>query len=380
MKRAFILLFCILFRFYDPGVMGQDTLLFKGQLSGWLNLNPDTDFPVYGGLRYIPALNYQIKQKNEKLIDFEVSANINGSAGFHSFDSVRTEGNIKPYRLWARYSANQFEIRFGLQKINFGSASMLRPLMWFDQIDPRDPLQLTDGVWGLLVRYYFLNNANLWIWGLYGNDGPKTWEIGKTSDKFPELGGRFQLPVPRGELALSYHYRKADTRYLGNDIPSNSSVNENRLGIDGKWDLGVGLWFEGAWIGKSQNTGIYTNQEFLNIGSDYTFGLGNGLNAIVEILIASYDEKAFGLTNINSFMGGSLSYPLGMFDNISAIVYYDWTHNNLYNFINWKRQFNKFSIYVMAYWNPENYLMPQQAESGELFSGKGIQIMLVFNH
>ena len=68
-----------------------------------------------------------------------------------------------------RYSSDQFELRLGLQKINFGSASMLRPLMWFDQMDPRDPLHLTDGVWGLLARYYFLNNANIWLWGLYGN-------------------------------------------------------------------------------------------------------------------------------------------------------------------------------------------------------------------
>ena len=30
-----------------------------------------------------------------------------------------------------------------------------------EDIDPRDPLQLTNGVWGLLGRYYFMNNANL---------------------------------------------------------------------------------------------------------------------------------------------------------------------------------------------------------------------------
>ena len=91
---------------------------------------------------------------------------------------------------------------------------MLRPLMWFDKIDPRDPLQLTDGVWGLLARYYFLNNANIWLWGLYGNEKPKTWEIGKTNQHYPEFGGRFQSPVPKGEAAVSYHFRMADTRGL----------------------------------------------------------------------------------------------------------------------------------------------------------------------
>jgi len=54
-----------------------------------------------------------------------------------------------------------------LQKINFGSATLFRLLMWFDRIDPRDPLKLTDGVYGLLLRYYFHNNTNIWLWGLY---------------------------------------------------------------------------------------------------------------------------------------------------------------------------------------------------------------------
>lgn len=33
----------------------------------------------------------------------------------------------------------------------------------------REPSQLTDGVYGVLVKYYFQNNANLWAWGLIGN-------------------------------------------------------------------------------------------------------------------------------------------------------------------------------------------------------------------
>lgn len=35
--------------------------------------------------------------------------------------------------------------------------------MRFDQVDPRDPLKLTDGVRGLLGRYCFLNNADIWL-------------------------------------------------------------------------------------------------------------------------------------------------------------------------------------------------------------------------
>jgi hypothetical protein len=142
----------------------------------------------------------------------------------------------------------------------------------------------------------------------------------------------------------------------------------------------VGVWFEGAWIFKNRNVGILTHQEILNGGIDYTFGIGNGLNVMLEQLLISYDEKAFAFSNTTSFSGLSLSYPLSMIDNLSAIIYYDATNNALYNFVNWKRQFNKISLYCMAYWNPETYLIPQQRDSGNLFSGKGIQIMMVFNH
>lgn len=104
-------------------------------------------------------------------------------------------------------------------KINFGSASIFRPLMWFDKIDYRDPLQLTDGVYALLGRYYFSNNANLWLWTLYGNDEPMGWEKTPAVWQIPEFGGRIQQPVPRGEAALSYHHREADFKAWYDTIP-----------------------------------------------------------------------------------------------------------------------------------------------------------------
>jgi hypothetical protein len=34
----------------------------------------------------------------------------------------------------------------------------------------------------------------------------------------------------------------------------------------------------------------------------------------------------------------------------------------------------------MAYWNPDVYKIPTQNNEQTLFAGKGIQLMLVFNH
>ncbi len=67
----------------------QDSLTFKGQLSAWTLYNGSLDLPVYMGGRYIPQLNYEIKLKNDQLIDFEASANINGNFGFHPFDTIK---------------------------------------------------------------------------------------------------------------------------------------------------------------------------------------------------------------------------------------------------------------------------------------------------
>jgi hypothetical protein len=371
---AFVLLF-------SPVIIrGQDTLGFKGQASAWMLLNGGNNLPVYLGGRYIPQLNYNLPLKNDHKLDFEASANLNGNIGFYPFDTLRSYGQIKPYRLWFRYSSRQFEIRAGLQKINFGSASMLRPLMWFDQIDPRDPLKLTDGVWGLLGRYYFLNNANIWLWGLYGNNKTRGWEIAGTKPHHPEFGGRIQLPVPKGEAAVTYHYRTSETGGLEGIDPGISEAAESKIGFDFKLDLVTGLWFEGSWSTKNQHLGIYTNQEVLNAGIDYTFDIGNGLYIAYEQLLASADEKAFQFRNTTVFSLMSLSYPIGVFDNIGAIVYYDWTNRNIYNFVSWQKQFNNLTLYIMGFWNPENYRIPVQGSGQNLYTGKGLQIMLVWNH
>jgi hypothetical protein len=399
-KKHITILICVFLSAEILVAQIQENFEFRGQASGWFNANSG-NVPVWIGARYIPQITYRPFQEGSNSIDFEVSANINGSTGFQPAGNTTSDGTIKPYRIWGRYTTNQFELRMGLQKINFGSAAMLRPLMWFDQVDPRDPLQLTDGVWGVLARYYFINNVNIWLWGLYGNDGPKTWEILETASKVPEFGGRLQIPVPRGETALSYHHRKANLNVQGIEteilnstysevfVPETGDagsvsefhrIPENRVGFDGKWDIGIGLWIEGTWISKTRDTGIYSNQQILNLGADYTFGIGKGLNVIFEQLLFSYDQNAFAFHNNHHFTSAALSYPLGIFDNINTILYYDWTNGNLYTFLNWQRQYNRVGLYAMAFWNPETIRLPQQSEGAEMFSGRGIQFMVVFNH
>jgi hypothetical protein len=330
----------------------------KGQIIGWLTVNADKSIKPQAGLRYIPLFSLEQTFKKGYALDFELSLNAYGTARFHALDDITTDGEIDPYRLWARFSTSQFEARVGLQKINFGSATLLRPLMWFDSIDPRDPLQLTDGVYGLLLRYYFLNNANIWVWGLLGNDKPKGWEVMASAKDIPEFGGRIQVPLGNGETAVTFHHRKIETAGILQPIELETiSFSENKYALDGKWDIGVGIWFEATVAHQDTQALPYPWQRALNVGLDYTFGLGNGLNVI-----------------------GAINYPLGLLDTLAGIFYYDWKNEDFYSFLRWQRTYDRWSIHVMAFWNPSRFAIYQVGQDNNLFTGKGIQIMIVYNY
>lgn len=257
---------------------------------------------------------------------------------------------------------------------------MLRSLRWFDQVDVRDPLQMTNGVWAALGRYYFLNNANLWLWCLYGNKETKGLELIKTKHNVPEIGGRIQYPVPSGEAALTYHYRQADSRNLEGMLPGYALIPENRIGVDVKWDKFIGFWIEGVWVNKQKNVEMFTNSEMFTAGMDYTFAIGNGLTMMLEHMFLSYSEEAFSFDNNYNFTGLSLVYPIGMFDRINVMPYYDWLNESAYLFFYWQKEFNNLSLYLMGYINPEKNNIPMMAGSENLFGGTGVQFMFVYNH
>jgi hypothetical protein len=332
-------------------------------------------------MRYLPEIQFQAPVKKDFSFDAELSANIWGSGLYWSADSMVWEGDIKPYRAWMKFSGDQFEVRGGLQKINFGSASMLRPLMWFDQIDPRDPLQLTDGVWGILGRYYFLNNANIWVWGLIGNDERKGWELIPSVKNKPEFGFRVQVPIPGGELATTYHYRVAD---VGKVFPiphgEKSQIREKRLALDGKLDYVVGIWFEATLTHQEIHIPELEWGHALSLGMDYTFGLGNGLNMMTEYFTFGKAERALGGGNNVHFAALSANYSFNIFNNLNGILFYDWTNKDLYNFINWSWQFDKWTFYIMGFWNPQRFNLYQGLEGTNLYAGRGLQFMVVFNH
>ncbi|MBD3413774.1 MAG: hypothetical protein GF421_04985 [Candidatus Aminicenantes bacterium] len=380
MKKKWILTALLLLLF--SGSSFSQTFRTKGVITGWLAGHADQAVQPLLGLRYIPTLSIEHSMEKEIKLDAEFSLNAYGNLEFQTLKEVRSEGDIKPYRMWLRLSTRQFEARVGLQKINFGSALMFRPLMWFDRLDPRDPLQLTDGIYGLLLRYYFLNNVNIWLWGLYGNNDTKGWELIPTSDNTPEFGGRIQVPAGKGELGLSFHNRTIDLSETPRNtpLPRHTDISENRLALDGKWDIGVGIWFEGTVFRQNSSWLPYPWQQTLTLGVDYTFGIGNGLHVVGEHFLFTLSSDFLCSGQDVQFSALSLNYPLGLLDSLSGMVYYDWENHDFYRFINWQRTYNRWQIYIMGFWNPEEFLIYQGNSDRSLFTGTGFQIMIVYNY
>jgi len=363
-------------------LIAQDTICkLKGQADAYAGLKFSDPLPWQTGVRFIPSFSIGKSWANNLKFDSEISINSFLDYQFSDWKNTGSDYNIKPYRFWFRLSSERFELRAGLQKINFGSAAMLRPLMWFDRMDPRDPLQLTEGVYALLGRYYFQNNANAWLWMLWGNDKTKGWETIPSSSRIPEFGGRIQIPVPKGEAAISFHHRTADLSSSSYPLNSQGSVTypEDRLGLDGKWDLGVGLWAEYSLIHSALDTTYFQPwTKLFTLGMDYTFNLGNGLYVATEFFRYSNANKIFDSDVNKTFSSLTMNYPVGI-NKLSGILYYSWTDKTWYRFIDFQRQSDNWTYYLFLFWNPDKISIYNTGNENNLFAGKGIQLMAVFN-
>jgi hypothetical protein len=360
----------------------QKSLRFNGQIVGWANVQIDNPVFWQPGARFVPSLTWKQSITSNTTFDAEASLNIYGNADFRNFKTDTLNGQIKPYRVWLRYSNQNFELRAGLQKINFGQARMFRPLMWFDGMDVRDPLQLTDGVYGVLAKYFFENNANIWAWGLLANENRKGWELFGSEKWKPELGGRVELPLLNGEIALSTHHRKVKAiNLLSSQLNNFQLLNESRFGLDGKWDVGPGIWFENSTtITQVNNIQVPRYQDMWNFGMDYTFPLGNGLGMTVEYLHYHAGENFLTGGITMQFTGGMFTYPLSVVDNLSLMLFYEPIANQLFNYASWSRNYDNWSIYAIVFVNPENaQMIGFQSGNRNLFAGKGFQVMCSYN-
>ena len=356
-------------RNFNLEASGRDSIDFQTQVSIFGLFNPSSAVSVNTGARMIPKLDYLRDFTDDRRMSAQIAANVNLNADLGN-SYLKFTGSMSLYRAWVRYSTQRNEIRAGLQQINFGSASMLRPLQWFDGLNPTDPLRLTHGVWGVLDRLYFKNNSTLWLWGLFGNSGKRVWDANVQNAPMPEFGCRFQHPVPMGELAFSMNHRTVETT-----LGAASRYRETKIGLDGKWDVGPGLWFEDSFTATSKASPLKEGWNSLTVGSDVTPEGLDGLSFTFEHMLNTTYSNASNSSNLSAL---SATWPINLFHRISGIVLYSWESNYWFRYLTWSADFDRSSFYVIGFWNPNLSSSLLSLGSGS-FSKYGLQLMYVLH-
>ena len=337
----------------------------KGQFSTQLTRRYSNDeWLVNAGMQYIPQLRLSQTISSVNIFDLDLSCH----SFFHTDQDVSWD-NLKFYRFNIRYATEQSETQIGLQKINFGPAQLLRSLMWFDRLDPRDPMKITEGVYGLRYRYNLLNNTNIWLWSLYGNDDAKGYELYGSVKNKPEFGGRFQTPVPLGEMAFTFHSRQAV------NTESDRIFREHRFALDSRWDVFVGAWFE-AVVQHQDFASPYNYTQSLTLGLDYTFGIGNGLYVLGEHIVNRLGSEFMNSEKDAQLSALMFSYPLGMFDNLSLMGFYSWETDDFIHYASWQRIYDNIVVNLALFHFPETQLSTINTVGG----GYGVQLMFIYNH
>lgn len=349
----------------------------SGQASAYAVASPWQDKKLTTGFRFLPGLRYHDDGRKYQM-DAEASVHLFAHESIFPLDDQPTAG-LQPYRLWIRLSDSTRSLRIGLQQINFGSATILRPLMWFDRMNPLDPLGLTEGVWSALGQLYFRNDASLWLWINLPSKKLRVWDIFPSNTNFPEAGGRLQWPVPKGEMGLAANLRVVRIPENQIQLPGQENALHYKIGMDGRWDVGPGLWYECSFTGSDRNLGPYSQLALLTLGSDYTFGLGNGLNLTAEHMWAAMGSSITEMDETAAFSALSLSYPINFFNQLRLLSYYDWKHRKPYTFLQYENKLSRGKLQLMAWANPENPVLPGR-EDMMLFGGLGMQIMYIIHY
>ena len=327
---------------------------------------------------YIPTLSYYPQYNWAKGVDFEVAYNAQSRFdGLFGTGDKGSDINGDLHRLWGRYSSDRVEMRYGLQKISFGPGLILRPLMWFDTLNEKDPTGQTDGVTAVRLRYF--GKYDITYWG---------WVIQPQNSDLRAPGGRVEFPLPKlGNFGVSYHHRP---KYSGTKIPDNSgfalvspTATEDRYGIDFRTDRVIGLWAE-ATVARSSKDDFFISfdRNIFMIGGDYTIPYGNGVYLLTEFMVNKVKPKLFFDDQQNELSAVLMSYPISMLDSGSLIIEYDWENKRYFNFLRFSRTYDNYIFNLLFFSNPErNEFRPDEIEFAGLTGfGNGMQLMVIYNH
>ena len=330
---------------------------YKGQL--WVDTNFINESENLSYFGYIAELSLKANDN----LDFEWSRKL--TSEYFGSDTYNTNQN---YRLWIRHSNSKYDFRIGLQKISFGTASLFRPLNWFDTIDFTSTTGQTDGVKAIRTQFFPSESSIFWMWCV--------------DDKTISCGSRIEFLNNLGSFGLSYHNDRDNTNHevfkapqIIDNQPSIEFPGKNhRIGIDYRYDGLMGLWFEGASILSSSKDINLNRFDMITLGADYTFPLLNGLllssesmyfSIISEQSIEDTDQNPWILHQTSSSLIASM--PIGMLNDLMFVTIKDWETDDSYNLLRWSTTFDYFSINCMLSINPSEFQ-------------DNFKIMFIYNH
>ena len=352
-----------------------------GQLA--VNINASNDpaderSNIDNTVGYIPTLSFYPQYEWANGFDFEIA--YNSQSQFDGLIGTGDKGsniNGDLHRLWGRYSSDRIEFRYGLQKIAFGPGLILRPLMWFDTINQKDPTSQTEAVTAVRLRYFSKYDITYWGWVIHPEDAD-----------LRASGGRVEFPIRKlGNFGLSYHHRP---KYTGMVVPDNSGLPlvfptsaEDRYGIDFRADKVIGFWAEATVAKSSKDEFIKQfDRDMFMIGGDYTIPLGNGVYMLTEFMVNKIKPKAKPNDEQNEISAFLINYPISMLDSGSLIIEYDWEHKRYFNFLRLSRTYDNYIFNLLLFSNPErsDFIKEEIEFAGLTGFGKGMQLMVIFNH
>jgi len=370
-KRILSLIFSVTLLSFVESVSAQTAL--NGQL--WVNLQNSNQQPVY--LRYTP----EIFKEWTLPVPVKFAVNLSPQVSAVLMDKT-WKTSTDWHRYWLRITGEYWESRIGLQKINFGSARLLRTLQWFDAVDLRDPVPFTPGVLSLLLRGYTGGNHNFWGWIILADGKVKGTEIAATPKSKPEFGGRLQFTLPNISLGATCHFRSFE--WLG------SETQERKAAIDLSADWIVGLSLEAMYRENDQNLLLYPEiQRALTIGADYTFPLGNGLAGLFEQNWQNFSSAGDGVIIPFPFSGFraddplsvsalQLSYPVDILNQVSLTGYHLWSTDETVYFLSLQHTRDWFQVQTAMnlYQGKQQNNSPFQA----FYSEPAFRLDIIINH
>ena len=350
-----------MFLFLQINVVAN-TLSFNGQFwsLGYQDNQISNSYNLQLG--YIPKMSFSYVINNQSIIDFEYDYYI--LKNHNNYDDNKITTN--KYRSWVRFSNNNLDIRIGLQKIAFGTALFLRSLAWFDSLDFTVTTEQTYGVEGLRFRYYPSNSLAIWFWIIENNISN------------PSYGSRLEMSNLIGDWGFTYYQDADSTKHSPYQfIESNQQIirENNRLGIDYRYDGNFGFWIEGCYYIVKKHEDVYFNKfSFLTLGFDYTIPTSKGILLSTEtmfshmplnhnasdLLISLHNDK-----NVHTIF--HLSCPIDMINNLTFYSLRDWDRSITDNFVRWSTTYDSFNIDYM--------LTLKSGGFNDVF-----QIMFVYNH